>query len=797
MAIRFSVIPNLILGILLLVSAQGANISDLASIQTTRDSLTSLEGALPDEPMHPPGAAKPYNIDHTSIPEEKTRQPDAPASIYCVNVTEIPTSECEALVVLYTTTDGDNWTENTDWLVTNTPCSWFGITCESNNVLDLSLPNNNLVGSIPTELGDLSALEQLNLSGNVLSGSLPIELTGITTLWELQLSANQLDGTIPIELGDMPALQHLFLRSNQFDGEIPTELTKLTTLTHLGLGKNQLSGGVPPEFSGMPNLAFLDFSGNQLTGSVPPQYGSAPSLVNLNLSSNLLTGTIPPQLGDMPVVQKLELQDNQITGTIPVELTYPPNLKWLDLSTNQLSGGILPEFGSVSTLQHLILSTNQFTGTIPVELGALVNLLSLDLSSNQLDGTIPPDLGDMASLNTLQINENQLTGSIPPELENLPVLLLLSLAGNQLSGNIPPQIGSLTNLRYLNLGTNQLDGNIPGEIWDLNLLEYLFLHNNALDGEIPAAVTNLVNLVSTNVGYNMLSASNQEAIDYLDQIDPDWADTQTVPPTNLGSGALTSTSIEITWTPINYTWDGGFYEVSYAGAPGGPYTVLGTTADKSASSYNADGLSPNTPYYFLVRTYTPAHGFQQNALWSEYSPEFTETTYDYHTQGILAGWNLVALSLQPGIQLKAQSLLDAINNQGGDCSGVDRWYNSGWDTHADGLPFNDFDVNLGEGYFIKCVQISEWTLEGRPFSASVPLSLVAGWNLVGIPYPTGYTAQSLLDGINSQGGACTEVDRWLNSGWDSHVDGLPFNDFSITTDEGYFVKCTQASSFTP
>ena len=219
MAIRFSVIPNLILGILLLVSAQGANISDLASIQTMSDSLTSLEGALPDEPMHSPGATRPHNIDHTSIQEEKTRQPDAPASIYCVNVTEIPTSECEALVVLYTITDGDNWTENTDWLVTNTPCSWFGITCESGNVLDLSLPNNNLVGSIPTELGNLTALEQLNLSGNQLSGELPIVLTGLINLWELQLSANQLTGPIPVELGDMAALQHLFLRSNQFDGK--------------------------------------------------------------------------------------------------------------------------------------------------------------------------------------------------------------------------------------------------------------------------------------------------------------------------------------------------------------------------------------------------------------------------------------------------------------------------------------------------------------------------------------------------------------------------------------------------
>ena len=32
----------------------------------------------------------------------------------CADVTEIPQSECEALVALYNSTDGDNWYTNTD-----------------------------------------------------------------------------------------------------------------------------------------------------------------------------------------------------------------------------------------------------------------------------------------------------------------------------------------------------------------------------------------------------------------------------------------------------------------------------------------------------------------------------------------------------------------------------------------------------------------------------------------------------------------------------------------------------------
>jgi len=163
-----------------------------------------------------------------------------------------------------------------------------------------------------------------------------------------------------------------------------------------------------------------------------------------------------------------------------------------------------------------------------------------------------------------------------------------------------------------------------------------------------------------------------------------------------------------------------------------------------------------------------------------------------------AGWNLLTLPLQPTSPYKAQSLLDDINAEGGACTEIDRWLNGGWNAHIDELPANDFDIQMGEGYFIKCTQASDWSMEGGALESSIALDLVAGWNLIGIPYPeSGYTAQSVLDDINAQGGACSEIDRWFIGGWDAHVDGLPFNDFDLLHDEGYFVKCTQASTFTP
>jgi hypothetical protein len=165
---------------------------------------------------------------------------------------------------------------------------------------------------------------------------------------------------------------------------------------------------------------------------------------------------------------------------------------------------------------------------------------------------------------------------------------------------------------------------------------------------------------------------------------------------------------------------------------------------------------------------------------------------------VVPGWNLVTLPIAPNAPFTAQSLLDALNAQGGACIEINRWLNGGWNGHPDGAPFNDFDIVLGEGYFLLCSAASSMTYSGQALGGPVDLALVPGWNLVGVPYPAGsYTAQSLLDDINAQGGACTEIDRWLNGGWDGHVDGFPFNDFPIETDQGYFILCSGPGSFSP
>ncbi|OQX26071.1 MAG: hypothetical protein BWK80_12410 [Desulfobacteraceae bacterium IS3] len=105
--------------------------------------------------------------------------------VFCSNVSEIPESECKALLSFYNSTDGKNWSDKSGWLDTTTPCTWKGVVCEDGHVAQLKLSGNHLVGTLPSELGDLAYLKELYVDNNQLSESLPKELTGLDKLSSL------------------------------------------------------------------------------------------------------------------------------------------------------------------------------------------------------------------------------------------------------------------------------------------------------------------------------------------------------------------------------------------------------------------------------------------------------------------------------------------------------------------------------------------------------------------------------------------------------------------------------------
>ena len=216
-----------------------------------------------------------------------------------------------------------------------------------------------------------------------LSGGLPSALGGLDQLVQLNLHTNELTGPVPPELNNLTNLQILTLHNNEFSGPIP-DLSRLTRLRSLWLSGSEMSltGGIPTWLSSTSRLEQLSLWGNDLGGPIPDLRGMT-SLKVLKLNSTGLTGQIHAHLAELGSLNSIYLQNNRLTGSIP------------------------PDLGNLSNLQHLRLHNNRLTGSIPTELGGLDNLVELYLSNNRLNGSIPSELGDLAdTLTHLYLDRN-------------------------------------------------------------------------------------------------------------------------------------------------------------------------------------------------------------------------------------------------------------------------------------------------------------------------------------------------------------------------------------------------------
>ena len=397
-------------------------------------------------------------------------------------------SDRDILVAIYNDTEGESWTNDTNWMSDASLERWYGVTVDSDGrVTALNLPNNNLRGSLPPSIVHLEALRSL------------------------QLNHNRLSGEILPELGELSRLEDLVLSSNLLTGSIPSELGQLSGLRSLVVSFNRLSGAIPPELGQLGNLESLSLSVNELTGPVPAELGRLRSLVSLRMDQNQLSGPIPFELGRLTSLERLELADNALTGRIPLELT------------------------ALTGLEALFLDHNRLTGTLPAELGRLTRLKQLRLSGNALSGPLPPDLGRIAGLTHLRLFGNRdLVGVLPRSLTGLDLEELL-VEGTKLCApadadfqewldRIPNKnVAACANLEYATLAAlyDATDG--PNWTNDANWLSSapvgswhgiatdadgqvtsIDLEDNGLNGYLPAELAGLAKLRTLNLNGNEL-----------------------------------------------------------------------------------------------------------------------------------------------------------------------------------------------------------------------------------------------------------------------------------------------------
>ncbi|MCF8357116.1 MAG: T9SS type A sorting domain-containing protein [Prolixibacteraceae bacterium] len=344
-----------------------------------------------------------------------------------------------SLVSLYRATNGDSWTDKTNWLE-NDLDTWYGVILSDNNerVYILDLQNNNLTGNLPDSVGNLTGLGELNLSNNQLTGELPDTIGYLTSLSELYLNNNRFSGTLPESITLLNNLRKLYIENNTFSGNLPTmngmpslEIFRAggNLFTFENLAASGIFQGTINIFNYTPqdtiftlntdsiNIAITD---DNYPGNTYAWYKNG-TLIDLDTRS-----IIPPGEGEYNCLVKnadypaltlfsdsLDFLYNHYSDSLALEALYAATNgdDWID-TTNWLTDEISTWYGIHLDVDARVdtvnLKNDSLTGTLPVELANLSKLFKLDLSDNFLTGDLPP-LERITSLDEIHVANNQFT----------------------------------------------------------------------------------------------------------------------------------------------------------------------------------------------------------------------------------------------------------------------------------------------------------------------------------------------------------------------------------------------------
>ena len=139
------------------------------------------------------------------------------------------------------------------------------------NTLERFTSNQNaLSGEIPNRLFDFSKLSMFRVMDSKLTGTIPSGIGQMTALTELNLQQNTRfleSNTLPSELGNLTNLQALLLSGSTIGGTIPLELGNLSKLTTLALVQTSLSGSIADGICEIDGLSIMYSS--EITCSCP------------------------------------------------------------------------------------------------------------------------------------------------------------------------------------------------------------------------------------------------------------------------------------------------------------------------------------------------------------------------------------------------------------------------------------------------------------------------------------------------------------------------------------------------
>jgi len=188
------------------------------------------------------------------------------------------------------------------------------------------------------------------------------------------------------------------------------------------------------------------------------------------------------------------------------------------------------------------------------------------------------------------------------------------------------------------------------------------------------------------------------------------------------------------------------------------------------------------------------------ALDTSQSYEVREVVVKEFTIEFVAGYNMISLPVNDTSVKNASLLMDTLGKE--NCSEILNWNEDteSWDSFSQWTPpVLAFDIVGGKGYFVRMDNPVTVTFSGMGWESPFILSLVKGYNTIGIPVnDTSVTNASLLmDKIGKEN--CSEILNWNKDteSWDSFSQWTPpVLAFDIVGGDGYFVRMTKSADVT-
>jgi hypothetical protein len=513
-------------------------------------------------------------VTNNTIPNLLLTSPD-----FQIGLDPTQSPDYAVLVDLYNSTNGANWTNNTNWLNPTVPLSgWHGISVENNKVTRILLANNNLTGSLPNSLLNLSNTESIFFNNNQLSGTLP-DFSAISTLENLGLSNNDFS-FLDFETNftnNSNILNFNYSPQNQVDNEIIIDAV---------IGNDY-------------NYTMTPIDGTNV------QYQwytiSKVDLSDIDAVPGQSTNTL-----DLPNLQSDDMDAYicQATSTLVPGLNIQRRMVELKGAVSQAERNALIAFYNATDGQNWVNADNWNTAA-PVSTWAGVTttgnkVTSLARQSFNPNGQLPDDIGNLLNLEALYLGlgDLNLTGPIPETIGNLNGLKVFWIQGTGMSGEIPESFGNLVDLTEIRFLANKFTGVLPASLANLTELTSVIMTGNeffgnrsSFSGPIPFNAPNAtINIQENNFdfgdlepfvqsgNYFSLAYSPQNTYDLAETVDSGVGSniTLNVNDTNLNRNNNTAMNNNFQWFKDN---------VAITGANAADYTIFNTQISDSGEYY--------------------------------------------------------------------------------------------------------------------------------------------------------------------------------------------------------------------